>query len=130
MRLPAGIKERTLQGVHRGEALVLGVVDGQEEIATVWDGILLLKRNRPGALVREWRGRLIVGGRFWREVPHAMVRNPRNLACYEDTLLSALTWPIRPWLAPGRAPERRLWRYLRRHALGRVVWADGRLRRG
>ena len=107
-------KQRTLRGVHQGQMLLLGIVDGVPEYATVWRGILLLKRNRPSPFIREWRGRLVVGGRFWREIPHAMVKNPRNLALYEDTLCSALSWPIRRWLIRGEEPPWRLWRWLRR----------------
>lgn len=113
------MKERTLRGPHQGKRLYLGTLHGEDRYATVWDGMLLLKRNAlPHPLIREWRGRLIVGGRFWRLVPHAFVKNPLNYMLYEDTLLNALTLPVRECLIPGYPGlnwwERRLARWLRK----------------
>jgi hypothetical protein len=90
------MKERTLRGVHQGEVLIMGEIDGKIVQATIWSGMLLLARNKmPHPLVKQWRGRYIVGGRYWREVPHPFVKNPLNLILYPDTLMDYISKPLR-----------------------------------
>ncbi len=114
-------KDRTLQGAHKGERLFIGYVAAHHVDVTIWDGMLLLKRNSmPHQLVKEWRGRYIVGGRFWRLVPHAFVKNPLNYMLYEDTLCSVLAKPFRNFLIPGYEPHNRLTRYILRR-VGRFI---------
>ncbi len=85
-----------LHGVHRGEKMFLGTYQEKEQWVTLWDTMLILERRKlPHPLIYRWRGRYVAGGRFWREIPHPMVKNPLNTILYEDTLMSFITKPIR-----------------------------------
>ena len=113
------MKARTLRGPLSGCSLLLGYIEGQLVTATIWDGLLLTKRHLGpvhGRLLRRWRGRVLAGGLWWREIPHPLGRNPRSSMYYPDTLMNALTWPIRQWLVPGCNPLQRL----------RYWWREGR----
>ena len=92
------MKERTLRGVHEGRRLDIG----RGEAVTVWDGMLLLARPVMSPRVKRWRGRYVVGGLFWREVPHSFTSDPTTLLLYPDTLLNWWTWPLRWWLRRAR----------------------------
>lgn len=103
-------KERTLQGVYDGRVLALGMLpSGDSQQVTIWDDILVLGRSKQSPLIRQYRGRYLVGGRWWREIPQGMTAQHKNIYLYPDTLANAITWLIRPWLIPGREPGRRLY---------------------
>jgi hypothetical protein len=81
----------------------------------------------PG--VTTWRHGYVVGGIFWREIPHPMLKNPLNIALYPDTLLSAIFWPFRPWIVPGYEPRRRVKRWLGRQCRRLVSWTKRQAKR-
>ena len=91
------LKERTLRGVHEGVHLAIG----NGEAVTIWDGLLLLARPVVSPLIRQWRGRYLVGGTFWVEVPHSFTNDPKTMLLYPDTWMNRVTKPIRRWLLPG-----------------------------
>ena len=113
------MKERTLVGPLKGRALAYGYANGQALTLAVWAGLLIVKRDWPALAPYAWRSGdlLLLGGLWWRAVPHALGNNPRNAIYYPDTLLNAMTWLIRPWLVPGLRPEQRFWRWLRAEVL-------------
>lgn len=86
------MKARTLDGPMTGEILTVGYRDGVPVNVTVWDGILLTKRNLPPDWPRfpECDGAVCIGGKWWREFPHQLQRNATSMAYYPDTHLNWL----------------------------------------
>ena len=102
------MKERTLRGVFQGKRLVLGYADGQPVVATVWDGLLMVKQGLSTDYVLPVGSRYLAGGLWWRMIPHAISKNPRAVMYYPDTLMNCLTLVVRPWLRSKRFVWRRL----------------------
>jgi len=102
---------KTRHGIHTGKDII--VCGPALHTTTVWDGILQLDRVRAGHLpfVRKWRGRYLVGGLFWREIPQNMTKNVTLLYLYPDTALNALTRAIRPLLVSGLSARQRISMY-------------------